>query len=445
MNFYPKILISGQYFHRNSGSGITLSNLFSGWDKKKIADAASFIISPAYDVCDTYYQLGSSDFKLRFPFNLKRRSSPEFSGVLEPTGRESSKGNTLMRSRSKLRMLYDKVLFSTGLVHYRKKFAPGPTFMQWVKDYNPDILYSQLSSLEEIRIVTKLQTILKIPVVIHIMDDWPSTLGKKYFPEWIWRFVINRELRGLFARAKVLLSISEAMSEEYKRRYGLNFTSFHNPIVTSLWLPYRKKDYSIDEHDVTILYSGRIGIGISDSLLDVAEVIDEINKIKKNDGIRLHIQTSMQENLIIDSLKKYRCVRINPAVAYDQIPMIFGHADILLLANDFDPEAVRFLKYSMPTKASEYMISGTPILVYSADETAVTRFFVQNECGHCVTRRNMELLKEAIILMIEDKNYRQLLGETAVNMALNRFDSGTVRKQFRSAILNATDDGGRNS
>ena len=35
---YPKVLIIGQYFHTESGGGITMTNLFKGWDKEKIAD-----------------------------------------------------------------------------------------------------------------------------------------------------------------------------------------------------------------------------------------------------------------------------------------------------------------------------------------------------------------------------------------------------------------------
>jgi hypothetical protein len=33
----PKVLIIGQPFNNDTGGGITLSNLFSGWDKDKIA------------------------------------------------------------------------------------------------------------------------------------------------------------------------------------------------------------------------------------------------------------------------------------------------------------------------------------------------------------------------------------------------------------------------
>jgi hypothetical protein len=39
--YFPKVLIFGQPFNNKHGGGITLSNLFSGWDKDKIAVAAT--------------------------------------------------------------------------------------------------------------------------------------------------------------------------------------------------------------------------------------------------------------------------------------------------------------------------------------------------------------------------------------------------------------------
>jgi len=41
MNNYPKILIFGQPFNTYSGGGITLTNLFRGWPKDRIAVAST--------------------------------------------------------------------------------------------------------------------------------------------------------------------------------------------------------------------------------------------------------------------------------------------------------------------------------------------------------------------------------------------------------------------
>ena len=69
---YPKILIFGQPFNGFSGGGITLTNLFKGWPKEKIAVAylGHGLVSVTTDVCDTYYQLGEKEHKWKFPFSL---------------------------------------------------------------------------------------------------------------------------------------------------------------------------------------------------------------------------------------------------------------------------------------------------------------------------------------------------------------------------------------
>ena len=416
-----------------------MSNLFEGWDKTKIAATASFITDPSFDVCENYYQLGSLEYELRFPFNLKRSKNQYYSGKIvyrtpSAIGLLSSEGN-----KSVFRKFYDRILFGSGLIHYRSKFRISSQFLEWIRELNPEIIYSQLSSFEEMQIVTLLQQKLKLPVAIHIMDDWPSTISDRYFPKFIWGKIIHKRLRRIFSEAKVLLSISDLMSEEYSKRYGLNFISFHNPIDTKIWLAHSRKDCSVNLKNIKILYSGRIGTGISHSLIDVAEAIGSMNN--KGGNIKLCIQSPTEEHEILNVLRNYECIEINPIVDYNKIPEIFSSADILLLANDFDDKAITFLKFSMPTKASEYMISGTPILVYSAEETAVTKFFTLNECGYCVSHKNMDELITGIGILINDQAYRKKISRNAIAIASERFDAEKVRMEFLNVFIDATKDG----
>ena len=116
------------------------------------------------------------------------------------------------------------------------------------------------------------------------------------------------------------------------------------------------------------------------------------------------------------------------------IPEIFSNADILVLANDFSTEGLDYLKFSMPTKASEYMISGTPILVYSPEETAVSIFFSQNDCAFCVSRHDPKDLADAFKFILDNKDYREKISRNAVRFATERFDAGKVRSEFQKLI-----------
>ena len=94
-----------------------------------------------------------------------------------------------------------------------------------------------------------------------------------------------------------ILSISDAMSDEYKKRYNKKFIPFHNPIEVELWAPFTKKDFKIDKKYVNILYSGRIGDnGIAESVVEVASAIDSMKDGEAN--IKLHIQTPTKDRRI---------------------------------------------------------------------------------------------------------------------------------------------------
>ncbi|HEY5124787.1 MAG TPA: glycosyltransferase family 4 protein, partial [Ignavibacteria bacterium] len=249
-----------------------------------------------------------------------------------------------------------------------------------------------------------------------------------------WLKKIDAELKQFNDKVNLHFSISEAMSDEYLKRYGKKFIPFHNPVESTIWLPHVKKSFDINKKHITILYSGRIGIGISESLVDVASAIDSINKNEAL-NIKLHIQTFTKEPGILNKLHKFSCIVFNPFAAYEQLPKIFSEADILLLANDFSVKGLTYLKFSMPTKASEYMISGTPVLLYAPKETAISKVFKQHDCGCCVTERSSVEIINALNFLINDKNYRKKISQNAITLATGKFDQQKVRTEFQRLLM----------
>jgi glycosyltransferase involved in cell wall biosynthesis len=434
--YFPKVLIFGPPFNNYTGGGITLTNLFKAWpiDKIAVASTGHVLQNLTTDVCNKFYQLGEEEHRWRFPFNLIQRSFP--SGLLSFNKQETlsqSPHKTNIRQFLVDRLFYPFVTW-LGLFHYLSKISLSQSFKKWLSEYQPEVLYIQVSSREEILFSIELCDYLGIPSVIHIMDDWPSTIGKKGLFKNYWRKKIDKEFRQLLYRMNLCLSISDAMTSEYLNRYDKVFKAFHNPIEIEAWQPYCKTNFELDYDHVKILYSGRIGIGITESLIEVANVIDNLNDSLGN--IKLYIQTATNSSPIIHRLEKFKCIVINPIVNYSDLPVIFSQADILIIANDFDKQGIDFLKYSMPTKVSEYMISGTPVLVYSHFETAVSRFFTDNDCGCCVTEQIPEKLSNAIKLMVSDEAYRKKISHNAVRLATELFDSKKVRTEFQQLLIN---------
>lgn len=432
----PRILIFSQTFNRFSGGGITLTNLFYSWPKAKVAVLTYpfMLVGASSEVCNTYYQLGKEEIRWIFPFSLikeKYKSGQKEVSELSP-GKSSVKKGLGVRQLFSQRIL-SPLLEWLGIHHFISKINISSGLWKWLLVYKPELLYFQISNRESILFAMDLINHLKIPSVIHMMDDWPSTISDKGILKFYWNRRIGTEFMQLLSLTQTHLSISNEMSEEYKKRYGYSFVPFHNTIDIDIWSRPSPKEWDLSKAKKTILFSGRIGTGIRQSLLELAVAIEHL----RDEGIdaELHIQTASKDNNILQQLKLYSSVIINPPIEYKDLPKLYSSADLLVIVNDFSNRGIRFLKYSMPTKVPEYMISGTPILVYASEETALYKFFDRHKCGYCVGNHDINALANAIKKLINDPDCQDELSRNAVEYATEHFDSNIVTKSFQTVLI----------
>lgn len=102
----------------------------------------------------------------------------------------------------------------------------------------------------------------------------------------------------------------------------------------------------------------------------------------------------------MDWMENFECVSYREPVPYAELPHKFGEADILYLPYDFSEKSLRFIRYSMPTKASEYMVSGTPVLIFAPSDTALARYAEEYRWAKVVTENNLDSLKEALLVLL---------------------------------------------
>lgn len=429
----PKLLILGQPFNNNSGGGITLTNLLSGWDKDKLAVACSgYLINDHTNskICDNYYQLGSLENKWAFPFNIVKRKY--YSGPIQFDQTEQKETQIAEApSKSRVKLIMDYVypmLDYTGLSHVISRTQLSPQFKKWLDDYQPDILYAQFTSLDEIHFCIEVHQYLGIPLVYHMMDDWPLTIADSGPFKNYWTNRIDLAFRKLLDRADLLLSISDHMSEEYLKRYGKKFTAFHNPIDTAFWKQHQRTTYELPPQP-TILYAGRTGLGIDSSLKLIAAAVQEVNQSIGSD-LKFVLQTGSAPNWI----NEFNCVEHRNFVPYSELPRVFGESDFMILPYDFSDRSIRYIRYSMPTKASEYMVSGSPIIVFSPDETAIVRYANQHGWAEVITENSVSALANSIKALVQDKERRSKIAETAKTFAEAHHDAQIVTTNFKNAI-----------
>ncbi|HQK70490.1 MAG TPA: glycosyltransferase [Bacteroidales bacterium] len=432
----PKVLIFGQAFNNKYGGGITLSNLFKGWSEDRIAVAATghIMYSITTDICRDYYQLGENEFKWKFPFNLIQRqykSGPMIFNTEQEGGNKNRKKNILRHII--VNQVFYPILKQAGLFHGLTRIRMSSEFQAWLSRFKPEILYLQVTTRDSIVFASELIDHLKIPSVIHIMDDWPSTISNEGLFKKYWTRKIDKEFKLLLTKINLYFSISNSMSVEYLKRYNKQFKAFHNPIDTSKY-KISKNVFKPLGHKVRILYTGRIGVANKNTIKHFANFISK-NPLNRR-IIEFDIYTSNVDSPLAKKLNRLNSVKVIPAVKYDEVPDLFSRYDILLLPLDFTSQGQKYAQFSIPTKASEYMASGIPILVYAPGQTAISQFVSKYNCGHCVTELDFLKLEEALELMINDVEYRSVLSRNAIETAFDLFDSRKVRKEFELQLIN---------
>lgn len=435
---FPKVLIIGQPFNNSTGGGITLSNLFSGWDRDKLAVVSSgILLSGTIDteLCNTYYRLGNKEYKWMFPFNLLQRNYT--SGLLEF---DENKIQDLTIRRSKLRdklilNIFLPILKYFGLFHIIYKTRLSEDFCRWLDNFDPAVIYIQATSRDAVLFCLSVHSYLKKPLVFHIMDDWPSTISDKGILKKYWNKRIDHELRLLLDKATILMSISDEMAAEYKKRYGRDFITFHNSINMKLWEPYQKKNYEL-ESIPSILYTGRIGVANINSLVLMAKVINNLNSDRLR--IKFDIFSPDYNSLDVKLFYNLRGVQLNKAVPYSSIPPLLASYDLLFLPLDFDRKGIKYAQLSMPTKVPEYMISGTPIIILAPDATALVNYAKKYNWAYVINKRDINEISLAVNQLIENSGLRNQIAQNAIEVAKENHDSTCVTKHFREIILSIT-------
>jgi glycosyltransferase involved in cell wall biosynthesis len=437
---FPRVLIFGHTPGRKSGAGITTFNLFSEWPKDKLAAAAPLINNSDFDLCGNFFKLGFDEERSIFPFNLVQRKT--YSGPLSPGANASWNGNDengpieVKKSfyGKRLKRLINDLLHFSGLYYFIYRLHVSKKFLDWFDQFSPEIIYTHLSKYEHIVFLNQLSGMRKIKIVVHITDDFPMDLPKAGILHFYWKDKIQQGYTDFFKKCECRLSICKEMSEEYYFRYHLSFYPFFNGIDMDKWQVSTRRSWE-KQGIFSILYAGRIGRGMKRSLFRIMKVIDRMGK--KDYQIELQLQSGKIPNSFRKFANKSKFIKINSFVEYSSLPDTFSKADVLIIPMDFDGPEYRFIRLSMPTKVPEYMISGTPVLVFANKSSALAQYAMEKSWAQVVTDNSERRLESAIDELYNRAELRQELAERAVLEARQHHDLIKVRSEFLTRMREA--------
>lgn len=427
----PRILVvTSNNFNLRGGGGITLTNLFRGWPADRIANVHEDATPPVRTVCTNFFRLTGDEVRWSWPLS-----------VLEShvTGRERSEGTTAIAQGAADRNSLKRRIVSDG---FPRSVTISPALQRWIDAFAPDLVYGFLGSIAQIRLTRAIAERWRLPIAVHVMDDWPAGLYREGLLAPVLRRIMLSEFRQVLDRTALKLAISEPMAREYERRYGGTFRAFHNALQMDEWRQSARRQWTTARPAIVRYIGSILAEAQRDAIRDVAESIAQMRAAGRD--VRLSIMSPDDQTAALRAWGYPADVlAISPAPQPDRVPALMAEADVNLLPFNFDADSARYLRFSMPTKIPAYMISGTPILVYGPPSLAAVQYAREAGWAHVVSEPGPGGVVTALARLLDDERYRRELGQRAQQRAEAAHEIGAVRGQFWSALAGAARVGAR--
>ncbi|MGP1273036.1 MAG: glycosyltransferase [Phycisphaerales bacterium] len=423
---FPRVLvISTISFNLEAGGGVTMSNLFGGWPRDRIAQIYSYgVKNKDKSVCRTYYHIPAMDRPAAW-----QEGRPLFA--------EGIMGRALRRGKAR------RALRVPAQLQEAIAFA---------RQFKPDVAYCRPMDKPSAYwwLCRDLCRLLGIPYVTHIMDDWPARYAEEApggradgVPGGIRGRLkaqrLDRSLRSLLGDASANIAISPEMAAAYLERYGRRFVPFHNTVDVGRWRSARSTPLpgrpGIDR-DFVIRY---IGVVTPDKEMHALQEIARAARRLHGAGrrIRMEIHCGPAWNDAVDEhLADPPVVRRGEFIRQPDLPRVLSGADLLVLPMNFDERSMRYVGYSMQTKGPEYMAAGKPIMVYGPPSNPNVRYARDAGWALVVDRHSPDgaLLAERIDMMIREPSIGAAVAARAAETVSRNHDVAVVRAGFQELI-----------
>jgi glycosyltransferase involved in cell wall biosynthesis len=421
----PRVLfVTPAAFNHLTGGGVTFSNLFADWPQDRLATVHNDAVPTTEDVCNRYYVLGRDEIDLVPPLGLARSWRDDDAGV--------GAGAAIPVAASQGGGLIGRIQGDSAPQLARLSEA----LEQWITAFRPDLMFTLLGTNAIMSLVSQIRRRFNLPMVVHLMDDWPRVQYQRGLFAPLERARMHRLLADNLENAVATLGIGDAMCRTFSERYGHRFVAFQNCVDVARWSGSVRTDGAPRNKPLSVLYFGSVFANAQlQSLVDLCHAVVRLNA--SGMPVRLSISSP---NFCIEPHRER--LLIDPA-AIDLIPpteddaAFFGAlsaADALVLPVNFDADSVAFIRYSMPTKVPAYLASGTPVLVYGPRGVAQVDYAAEYGWGEVVSDRDPSALDAGLRRVLEDASLREQLRQRAQAIAAERHDAAMVRTAFQNLL-----------
>lgn len=434
---YPRVLIVNAHpFETRRHTGVTLTNLFRGWPPDRLAQIYLSDFVPEFDVCRQYWKLGNDDvlrgmFKQR---SLDRSISfpPPLAGAAAlpapaPFMRRIGLGVWIRRlfSRSFFELLNVWLWQSPYVVNNRLR--------AWVWEFQPDVIYSMLGSMNVMQITLLLAESNRVPIVPQFNDDWISTLYQTNPMAAYLRGKMMRLLDRILERASRVLVIGDLMGKEYAQRYRIACETFMNCVQESAYPAPRPRAAG----PIRFVYIGDLHTNRWQPLMETGQVLSELAREGLPNELLVYTypETVAKYGRILSGVP---AIQMKECLPNEVMPQVLVDADCLVHVESFDAASRTYTKFSVSTKIPEYLMAGRCIFAYGPLEVASLRYISDEKVGVVVGVPDQKRLRDALAILLRSPAMRNEYGARGRALARARHAAQKERDRFRRVLCEVT-------
>lgn len=445
---YKRVLVlSHNAFSKVQNNGKTLESFFKRWDKKCIAQLYLQPDLPDHDFCNNYFRMTDYEVLNNVFFNGKvghrifaSEKDSDFIDHMNPMIKKLYFDRRKSGERKGLNNFIHKLFVARiplfvglrELLWARSKWKSN-LLIEWIKEFSPDVLFFQGSNgVFGYEIALWICNEFKIPLILELTDDYTTSLYSCSLLERI----NKKKYREVFAHAISLayrvITISEYMAIEYKKRFGGEYSVLMNSVNINA----TDDEPDIQDH-VRFLYAGNVSINRWRVLVQIGKAINEINDehdIKCK--LDIYTPTLMQEK-IRRRLSSVESIECKGSLNQEELAVEIQRSNILVHVEAFDKKNKKITRLSISTKIPEYMASKRCILAVGPNDVASIIYLRDNCYAQVAESDNINIIKDSIIELINRPDVRKTYSEAAYKAAYLRHHPDTSQKIILEIVEDA--------
>lgn len=423
------LLFSHSGFSDANANGITMKNLLSAWPAEQKAEFFCDVQPPDFTAAHQYFRV--TDVQA-----VKALLGKKSRHIFAPEPESGASGGS-QRAKTPARIpgwlkkhKYNFVL--KWLREWLWQISPWGhrSLRQWISEVNPDVIFYMVGEslfLDKLVLDTCQRT--GKPLVLYngeayrIIDlKTRRGLERAYYRRSAALY------EKLCRRASLVIYNSEMLREGYEARYpetAAGMVAYNTALCDAK--PYVPND------PAKITYFGNLGVGRSDVLLQVADILENIDP---------KLSLNIYGNAPGDYPERFRArenITYHGFVSPEALKEIMDSSDILLHVESFDPDIAPKLRYAFSTKLAQCLCAGRCFVSYAPAQSASSRYLA--ESGGCVMVSSPEELTEKLRALVSNPALRNHWAQQALRTGRENHDMSVACFRVREAVEQSLNGG----